>query len=421
MTDLLESTSERLVYKAYSAATIDPRTEPLPATDPATSGGQILRHVDHNFSLGKDAYTADEKRTDKQQPMEKHGTRRVPFTINGLLSCGTQKDLFQAVLGGTWTSSLVTADNTDFTSVAADSAASTFTFAGGNPVTKGYKVGDIWNFAGLSESADNATNYVVLGFGGTSNRTVTVYPPPTTMSADLSFTMTNVGNSLSMPSSSHVKRKYAFEVNNADGDISRLFTECRLSGFDFSIAPNQDARIAFSGLGRNRKVYDSANAPFFTAPTVETTSDVISSMDALLYLNGTIVGVASGLSIKFNRAPSGPAQLNKQGLTAGILLANAVITGDFTLFVYDRTFYDLFDDPTSLAATEFGLISYLPTTADIAAPAMVFFLPRVKINSNTEQVIEGAKALQCAYAAARYFGSAAGVDSTSIRIVDTAV
>lgn len=423
MADLLESTSERVVYKVYASAVIDPTVEAVPASDPAVTGGQILRHVSHGFSLTKDAYTPNETRTDKQTPMEKHGTRRVPGSINGLLSCLTYKDPLQAILGGTWTSSLITADNTDFTSATFDAAALTVVFAAGDPVAKGFRVGQMVQFSGDSDADNNGKTFMLTSFGGTSNRTVGLFPAPDTATADTSFSMTTVGNSLMIPSSAHVKRKIAVEVYNSDGDITRLFTEGRFSGFDFSIAPNQNAQINFSGLWRNRKVLSGASAPFFTAPTAETTTDVISSMDGLLMLNGSIVGVATGLSIKFNRPPTAPAQLHRQGLSPGILLANAVCTGDFTVFLQDTTFMDLFDDPTTLQATEFGLLAYLPTSSGIAPDAMTFSLPRIKINSNGETTIDGAKAIQCGYAAAKYRGTTAttGIEQTTIQIADTAV
>lgn len=416
MAELFEATSERLTYKAYSSAVIDPSTAAVSASDPATSGGQILRHVSHSFSLAKDLYTEDEVRTDKQRPMEKHGTRRVQATINGLLSTLTQADLFEAAMGGDWSVSAVTANQSDMTSVSADNSTSKFTFAGGDPVTKGFRVGDILRFTNLSDSDNNSKNFVILAFGGSSNRQVTVYPAPDTMTADSAFSVTTVGRSLYMPASAHVKRKFAFEVYNSDGDIARLFTEGRIAGFEVQAAPNQNARVNFNGLWRDREVYDASSAPFFTSPTAETTTEVISSMDGLLRMNGQTVAIVTGLNFSFNRAPSAPAQIHSQGLTAGILLANAVVTGDFTVFLQDRTFLDAFDD-----ATEFELLAYFPDSQAAAAGAVVFYLPRIKINSNTETTVDGAKALQCGFTAARYFGAAPGVVSSVMRIVDTAV
>lgn len=416
MADLFEATSERLVVKAYTSAVIDPQLAAVPATDPAVTGGQVLRHVSHNFSLTKELFAGEEIRTDKQRPMEKHGTRRVPATINGLLSPATYELLLEAVLGGTWSVAAIAASQAELTSAAADNTTAKFTFAGGDPVSLGYRVGDLVRFTGLSDALNNGKNFMLLAFGGTSNREVTVYPAPATMAADTAFAITTVGRSLYMPSSAHVKRKFAAEVYNSDGDISRLFTEGRFAGFDFSLAPNQDAQINFSGMWRDRVVYDGVNAPFFTAPTAETTSEIISSMDGLLRMNGATVGIVTGLSIAFNRAPAAPAQLHRDGLVAGVLLANAVVTGEFTVFLSDRTFLDAFDD-----ATEFELVTYLPTSQADAADGLTIFLPRIKINSNTETTIEGAKALQCGFTAARYFGALPGVESTVIRITDTVV
>lgn len=421
MPDLFEQTSERLTYKFYSDATINPSTEPTPASDPGASGGQILRHVSHNLSLAKEAYAGEEIRTDKQRPMEKHGTRRVPGTVNGLLSPKTQEEWLEAALGGTWSAAVISANQSDFTSVSASNPGSSFTFAAGNPVTKGFRASDIVRFTNLSDTDNNSKNFVVLGFSGTQNRIMSVYPAPDTMTADTSFSLVTVGRSLIMPSSAHVKRKLAVEVYNSDGDIARLFTEGRVAGFTLQMAPNQDAQINFTGAWRNRKHFSAGSAPFFTAPTAETTTEIISSMDGLLVLNGAVVAITTGLTINFNRAPSQPAQLHTQGLTPGTVLANAVINGEFTAFLADTTFMDLFDDQTTLKATEFGLIAYLPADDSAAAAGMTFFLPRVKINSNNEQVIDGAKAMQCGFAAARYFGAGPGIESTSIRITDTDV
>lgn len=416
MAAIAEAVAERLTYKVYSSAVIDPTVEASPASDPAATGGQILRHVSHNLSLGKEAYADDEIRTDRQRPMEKHGTRRGPGTINGLLSPGTHQDLFEAVLGGTWSAGAIADSETEFTDVTADNATASFTFSAGDPVSEGYRVGDTIRFTGLSEAANNSINFLVLGFSGTSNRVVTVYPAPTDMSADSSFNVTTVGRSVIMPASAHVSRKFAVEVYNSDADIARLFTEGRFSGFELSMAPDQNARVNFSGMWRNRVVYSTSAAPFFTGPTAETTTEVISSMDGLLRLNGATVGVATGFSVTVNRAPTGPAQINAAGLVPDILLANAVVTGQITVFLTDTTFLDAFEN-----GTEMEFLGWLPETNGAAADGLGVYLPRIKLNSNEEQTVDGAKVLQCGFTAARYLGSGAGIESTSVRICDTTV
>lgn len=421
MADLFEAVSERLVYKRYASAAIDPAAEADPASDPGSSGGQILRHRSFNLSLAKESYNTDEMRTDQQAPMPKEGTRRVPTSLQCWLSALTYKDLFEEVLRGTWSGAAISKSNTQLTSVAADNATAKFTFGGGDPVSEGFRVGDPVEFANLSEAANNGRTFIALAFGGTSNREVTVYPAPADMGADSAFTVTTVGRSLIAPASNPVKRKSALEVYNGDGDISRLITEGRFSGFSLQAAPDQGAQVNFTGMARNRKVYSAGNAPFFASPTAETTTEIITSMDGLLLKNGAVIGAVTGLSFQFNRAPSAPAQLQAQGLTAGIVQGNAVGSGEFTAFLLDATLLDLFDDPVTLKATEFQILAYLPDGAAASPAALTFLLPRVKLTSNNETTIEGAKAVQCGFAFARYLGSAAGVESTSLRICDTEV
>lgn len=417
MPSIAEAISERLTLKAHTATSLDATTTLVPATDPAASGGQIWRHVSHNLALTRDSYSPNEMRQDQVQPIDKLGTKRVPVQTNHLLSCATHKLALEAVLAGTWSAAAISGDNTDFTSVAADNATAKFTFGGGTPVTEGLRVGDIIRFSDLSEAANNGVNFVILGFGGTSNREVTVYPAPTDMGADSAFSVTTVGRSLIAPASSLVRRFFALEAYNPENDLAKLFTEIRFGGFNLNLAPNQDARIDFTGMGRARYVYTAGDAPFFTAPTDETSTDVISSMDGILRANGASLASATGLSISFAKALAAPAQIQRDGLAAGVAATgNAVVSGEFTIFEIDATFHDLYD-----AHTEFELMAYLPATIADDAPAMVIYLSRIKITGTTPTTVDGAKGLTCRFSASRYLGSAAGVESTVIRIVDTQV
>ena len=103
---LSENLNERLTYKFYSSGAITAGSEPVPATSPAATGGQILRHVSQTLSLSKTPIRPAEKRTDRQRAMGRHGSRRAGGAINGILSPSTQKELFEAVLRGTWTAAV---------------------------------------------------------------------------------------------------------------------------------------------------------------------------------------------------------------------------------------------------------------------------------------------------------------------------
>jgi hypothetical protein len=92
------------------------------------------------------------------------------------------------------TEASVQKSNAQFTSVSASAAGSSFTFAAGNPLTEGYVVGNTLRFSNLSEALNNA-DFEITAFSGTpdNNRTVTVTPAPTDMSADTAFNVVSVG------------------------------------------------------------------------------------------------------------------------------------------------------------------------------------------------------------------------------------
>lgn len=411
MTGLAESVSERLVLKLYASSVIDPTTEPVLATDPGATGGQVLRHVSHNLSLAKDNYRPNEKRQDAQQVMGKHGSRTVPGTINGFLSPGTHAIPFAAVMRDTWATPIAL-DETGLTSVAFDAAAKTATFGGGDPVALGLGVGKIVEFAG---TASNNRKFVVISIGGGNNRVVTIYPAPVTETADTAFTATVFPTLVNPPTKAdRTEYKAAIEVHNPDIDLSRLYTELRFSGFDLSVGVNANVGLNFNVLGRNRKTLTGVAAPYFTAPGAETTTDIPTAMQGLLLADGVVIGVATGLNLKVDLGAEAAKAINPDGLVAGILLGEFMCSGDFTVFLSDGVMLNAYDNET-----EMSLLAFLPSDNTPSAPASAFFLPRIKINSNNESEVNKAKAIQCQFEAARYVGNAPGVASTTLMICDT--
>lgn len=415
---IAENADDRLTYKAYASGTITAGSEPVPSSAPAATGGQVLRHVSHTLSLTKDYFAPNEKRTDRQTAMGRHGTKRAPGTISGLLSPLTYADLFEASFRGTWSAAAVTITPSMATSVSADNPTSKFTFAAGDPEALGVQVGDVIRFADLADTDNNAKNFVVLSFGGTSNREVTVYPAPDTMSPDTTFTLTTQGRSLIIPSSAHVSRLFAFEHYNQAADIARLYTEARIGGFQLRLPPNDNAGIDFTLLSRNRKVYEATDAPFFTSPAAQTTTDFCAAVNGLLQVNGETLGVVSGLNINFAMDPSGPSVVGSE-LMPDIFLPDANVSGDFSAFL-DADAVDLiqnFDDED-----EISLLGYFTTSDEPAAHAITAFLPRIKLNTAQESDDQsGGKLVNFQFMAARYNGAVAGYPDSTIRLTDTAV
>ena len=414
---LAEGVSARIAYKFYSSAAITPGVEPAPGTDPGASGAQILRRVSSSLSLSKDTYQSNEIRSDRQIADFRHGTKRVQGNVAGELSPLTYADFFEAALRGTWAAA-VTKDEAIFTSAAADNATSKFIFAGGNPVTEGFRVGMVIRFTGLSEAANNGKNFTILGFGGTNSREITVFPAPSTQAADTEFEVASVGQSVTVPSTGHVSRKVAVEIYNEDIDVARLYTENRVGGFNVQLPATGMSTVEFSMLGRNMKLFEDASAPFFTTPSPATTTGILAAVNGLLRIKGSIVAVVTGANIQCELSASGDAVVGSD-LVPEIFLGRANITGQMTAFFENPDLIETF-----VNEEEVEFLIYLTTTSAPASPAMTFYLPRIKLGgADVATEGEGGQSITLPFQALLYTGdeAATGIPATTIQICDTQV
>lgn len=412
---LAEGVSARISYKKYASGVIAANSEPDPATDPGASGGQILRRVSSSLKLAKDTYQSNEVRSDKQIADFRHGTRRVTGSVTGELSPLTYADLFEASFRGTWEAA-VSLSESELTSVAADADAGTLTFAGGDPVALGLRVGHVIRLTDTSAVGDSGLNFVILGFSDASNRTVEVFPsPPSDMSADTDFTLDTIGKRLSVPSSGHVSRKFAFEIYNEDIDVARLFTECRVGGFTIQMPASGMSTIEFPVMGRNMQLLEDAAAPFFTAPASETTTGIFAAVNGLVRVNGVNQGVVTGINIQMDLSPSSDPVVG-QNFVPEIFLGRANVTGQMTAFFQDGDLVSAFTDED-----EISVLLYLTTESDPATPAMTILLPRIKFSdADVATSGEGGQSITLPFQALKGTGSA-GVDATTIQIVDTQI
>jgi hypothetical protein len=413
-----ETRAERLSYKLYTDPLIQSQTVPDPLTDPGTSAGQVLRYLSHDLQLTKDQYRPTEMREDRQRPMGSDGSRTIAGTIKGYLSAGTQQDLFAAIMRNTWTAA-ATATEAVLTSVAFSKSAKTITFGGGDPVAAGFGVGETIAVTGITGLNLNQ-RFSILGFGGTSHRVVSVFPAPAEdLAAVTTFGVSNAGKTIINPSTtlSFVNYKFALELYSPEVDLARLYTECRIGSMDLDIPVNDNPKLDFGVMGRGRQLYKTTAAPFFTAPANETSSDIPTAMDGLLLFDGLPFGVATSVKISVKLNPQPAKVINPQGLVAAIFLDDFVCDGTFAAYVDDTLLFDLHGDNV-----EFGLLVYMPAQPrQVATPANTFYLPRIRILTLQEQDSAGGKLVNATFEAARYFGTAPGIPSTTLQISDSDV
>ena len=411
---IAEGSAATLRYKPYVSGEMDPDTIADRSSDPGSSGGQLLRRVSASLNMRVNSTDSAEILPSLQKRSSRHTRKFVDGSISGELSPGTYFELIEAVHRDT-AAAFVTKSNSDYTSLTADNATETLTLGGGNPAGDGLKVGDIIEPSGCSVAANNR-QFQIVAMSGTNGRTLKVYPAPTDMTADTSFSLARAGKASMVPASSHVKRKFLFERHNSDLDRSRLFEECRVVGYRITIPAEGNATIELMLMGRKRTTVSSGSAPFFSAPTAITSTEVVNTLNGTVYLDGARIGLVTSLQLTFQLAADAPAVLG-QAFPPDILLgvANVGVELGF-LLDSDDTAATILENETEVA------VLALLTSGDFAtADSISFCLPRVKINSADEPMQgEGSQAVSCQGKALEYVGSGTGVPATTVRIHDTA-
>ncbi|ODM71678.1 phage tail tube protein [Bradyrhizobium elkanii] len=410
-----EGVQARLAYKKYASGAMIENQLANSGTDLGATGGQVLRRTQSTLELKSNQNPSAEVREDQQVVDSRNGPYWVDGSISGEWSPETYADLFEASFRGTWAAA-VTGTEADFTSAALDSAG-TITFAAGDPVAKGFRVGYPISFTGLATAGNNGVNFVILAFGGSSNRTLTVFPAPITESADTAFTVTQVGKSLILPKRQvdNVNRKFAFEHFHPDlagGGLYKLFTECRVGGFKLGMPAEGNCTIEHMVRGRFMET-GSAGA-FFTDPDPETDTGIFNAVNGLLRVHGSAAAVVTGMTLDMDRQLTGTAAAF-QKFFPEVHVQKAKVSGTLTLQLTGGTTFDDFKNET-----EIDFLGQLLTGSSANADSNIILCPRIKFGSAGNPLQgEAAQIVTANFTALRYVGSGAGIPSTTIQICDT--
>jgi hypothetical protein len=415
MTGLAEGVQALLTYKKYASGAITDNALATSSSDLVATGAQRLRRVSSTLKFARDNYTSNEILAARQIQDFRLGTGRVTGNaVSGEWSPGTYFDFMEAACRGTKAAAISLGPSV-LTSIAADNATSKFICGGGDPVASGFRVGMIVRPTNLSDTDNNAKNFLITGFSGGSNRNILVSPAPDTMTADTTFTLATVGKSVLVPSSGFVSRKFGFEIYNSDIDMYRLYTECRVGGFSLKLPATGNATIDVPVMGRWLESA-TGSGPFFTTPTAETTTGIIAAVNGLLQVSGSTVGVVTGINIDFKMTMTGDAVVG-QNFVPEIFLGKANVTGQATAFLKDGTLLNDFKNET-----EISLLAYLTTTSAVGSPATTIYLPRIKFSdADVATQGEGGQSISLPFQALKGTAttSTSGIEDTTIQICDS--
>jgi hypothetical protein len=340
---------------------------------PSTDAGKLLRRVSSTIAVNKDAFTSNEVRSDQQVFDARHGTRRAQGVLTADLSLESYDDFLAAVMRSTWSAG-ITANQATLLSVTASNSGGTFTFGGGSLITAGFKVGDVFRFTAGVPVANLNRNFRITNLTAT---VMTVFPKPTDMASQSTFTLGVRGRKLLMGT---LTPSFTIEQNYPDLDITELFTGMRVGEAALSLAPAGVATANFSFQGRDGVVSTGASAPYFANPASETTTGVLSGVNGSLSLNGAISAVVTSLDLSINTNLSSQPVVGSQ-YVPDIFYGRSVVTGNVSAFLEDASLLNAF-----LNESEVDIVAQLETAGADPKDFMVVNMQRVKMTGMNKTI-----------------------------------
>jgi hypothetical protein len=241
------------------------------------------------------------------------------------------------VIGGTW-SAPQTLDNTTLTSCAISGTGTTITFAGGNLITSGVRVGMTAKLTGMTTAGNNNKYFPILGIS--ANGRVLTIPTGilTDESADSSFSI--VVSAAVYTDPTYSKRVVTMEHYLGDIDRSLLGTDFRFNGLNIAVGADAMVKIGLALGGVDLDMLASGSSPNFTAPVFEE-KESVTLLDGAIYFGATKRVDLASLSLDL-QAPISGLPLISRRKSQDAFLGQFGLSGQFTGVVNDGADFDSF-------------------------------------------------------------------------------
>lgn len=370
----------------------------------ATSG-KVMRRVSSTLTTGKDTFKSAEVRTDQQVADMRHGMHKAAGSVSCELSTQSFDDLIAALCRSAWVTG-ITASQTDFTSVTANAAASTFTNGSGSWITKGFKVGDVVRFASLGVAANNAKNFRILSITASA---ITVFPAPVDMTAQSTFTVAVQGSKLLL---GNAQPSFSIEQNYSDIDVSELFTGMRVDKGQFKLPVSGMATVDFDFVGQDGKVLTGSAAPYFTTPTAAPTTGILAGPSGSIDVGGTSLGIITACDFLIGHSCSAPGVVGSN-ITPNVYYGTSEVTGTISAYLQDASLLNAFLNESEIAISV--ELDAAPPAGGGAPDFLRFTFPRVKFTGATK-TLAGDGGVIATLPFQALLASAVGSDASSIVI-----
>lgn len=379
----------------------------------ATSGAQYLRRKQSVFTLKRDTYnTSDEIASHQQLISERQGVQSVEGKLTGLLSPGTYSDWVSALLRRDFT---VGASTTGASITVAGTGPYTLTRAAGSFLTDGFKIGDVIRLSVGSLNAANINkNFMITGLtalvatGIPLNGVAMVAEGPIT-----GCTVAVQGKKTFTPATGQTNVYYTVEEWASDIAVSEVSQDVKVGQAALKLPGTGNAEIDFTLVGLNQT---TSGTQYFSAPTLESTANVLSTATGALILNGVQNGIVTNVDITINGQETAMDGVVGSNIRPDIYRKKFMVSGTFSAMLQDASIDALFR-----GETETTLVVALTSDRTASADFVSLVLPRIKLKTSVTD--DGEKGVVGTYefVALYNYAGGAGVNSelTTLSVQDT--
>lgn len=377
------------------------------------SGGQIVRRDTATFEKVKQTFASEEINSFQQYTGDSFGSSNTTGTINGELSPKTYADFLGSLLRTSFTNG-VSATAASLT--IAGTGPFTITRASGSYLTDGFKVGDVVQItAGTYTGIAKNLNLLVTGLN-TTVMTVIV-PNGKVLGAQgpiTGSTIAVVGKKAVMPSTGQANDYYTVEDFLSDITKSRLYTDMQVASADVTVPANGNSKLALAFLGLGRTL---GNAQVLTTPSAETTTPILSGVNAAILINGAQTSVATSLSLKIDgQLAAGDPVIGSKTISDNVK-GDVKVTGTFTVVKQDESGATLFENETPVQ-----IIAVIFADSTDSAAFVAFSIPAATVLTDTND--DGKKQIISTHNFSAEYNGAGGAalatDTSVISVQDSA-
>lgn len=258
----------------------------------------------------------------------RHGSKTVTAAYETELMVGALDPIYEAVLGGTWTPSQTLTEGT-LTSATITASGATITFAGGDILAAGVRVGMMAKFGLMSVAGNNDKWFPILGISANGRVITTVAGILVDNAADIDFDLI-IAKAIYTPAT-YLDTYFTIEEYWAQLDRSKLGTDMKFNALSLSVQPDQVARVSIGLGGRDMQLLSAGLSPNFTGPTYVSDQSLV-LLDGAIYVNGVAKANVTGLTAGLAAPVSGLPVVGSR-VSPDTFLGQFAFTGEITAAV----------------------------------------------------------------------------------------